>query len=117
MAEARGLLGIRVLEGERYVCWSRGLAQQCDHYNLLGSIAQMGRLRPQKAPIEEAGSPFTRGGLGNMEHTGTSDSGREWGWDGHPWEDIQRVLMPPTSAFMFSRTFCELKAVLVVALG
>lgn len=66
IAEVRGLLGIRVLERERSRCvdWSRGLAQQCEHYNLLVPIVQMGRLRPQEALTQEAGSSFIPGGPG-----------------------------------------------------
>lgn len=66
VAEARGLSGIRVLGRERscFVCWSRSLAQQREHCNLLVPIVQMGRLRPQEAPTQEAGSPFTQWGWG-----------------------------------------------------
>lgn len=66
VAEARGLFREQGPFRERSccVCGSRGLARQCEHYHLLVPIVQMGRLRPQEAPVQEAGSSFIPGGHG-----------------------------------------------------
>ena len=99
VAEARGLLEIRVIGRKRScgVCWSRSLAQQCEHCNLLVPIVQMGRLRPQEAPTQEAGSPFTQWAWG-MWNVWTLQT---WGRVGWRWGILRRTYQVLSQSLCF----------------
>ena len=116
MAEVRGLLGIGVLEkGEELLCWLEQGSSSAVQGRPIVPIVQMGRLRHQEAPTQEAGSPFIPGGPGEC---GMCRHFRRGGRAGLGW-GILRVPVPkaPISALMLSRTFSELKTVFVLGLG
>lgn len=78
-------------------------------------IVQMGRLRSQKAPTQEAGSPFVPGGpreCGDVWTLQVDCDGDGASVGGH----AQTPCLPP-QCLCFSRTFTELKAVSVLVLG